>query len=161
MLDVPVGALYRTGHVVYCDLFGTRAMERPAHLGLREIRAQERHEILAVVMETSRNFWCQQAATGPVAKSVRVIPVCRHSPFPLLLVVMAMGRGRRSKVAAQRDNVDEDEEIEIFIACLYEGKVYSLCIKNKVTLCCGRLISRLRVPIEIIITPFKTTQFRN
>ena len=34
--------------------------------------------------------------------------------------------------------------------------VYSLCIKNKVTLCCGRLISRSHMTIETKGTPFKT-----
>ena len=35
-------------------------------------------------------------------------------------------------------------------------RLYSLCFKNNFTLCCGRCISRLREPIEIVFTPFKT-----
>ena len=63
MLDVSVGALYRIGHVVAkCGLFGTRGTERAAHLGLREIHAQERHGSPAVVIETARNFLCQEGA---------------------------------------------------------------------------------------------------
>ena len=37
--DVPVGALYRAGHVVVeCGFFGAQGMERPTHLRLRENR---------------------------------------------------------------------------------------------------------------------------
>ena len=75
MLDVPVGALYRTGHVVvHCDLFGRCAMERRAGLRLREIRAQQQEQ-QENPTETARNFSRQQAAAGPVAKNVCVIPV--------------------------------------------------------------------------------------
>ena len=75
MLDVPVGALYRIGHVVvHCDLFGRCAMERLAELRLREIRAQQQQQEENPT-ETSRNFSRQQTAAGPVAKNVRVIPV--------------------------------------------------------------------------------------
>ena len=44
MLDVPVGALYRAGHVdfVNCGLFGTRGMKRLAKLRLRESHAARR-----------------------------------------------------------------------------------------------------------------------
>ena len=74
MLDVPVGALYRTGHVVYCDLFGRCAMERWAGLRLREIREQQQQQ-QENPTETSRNFSRQHATAEPVAKNVRVIPV--------------------------------------------------------------------------------------
>ena len=74
MLDVPVGALYRIGHVVvHCDLFGRCAMERRAGLRLREIRAQQQEQENPT--ETARNFSRQHATAGPVAKNVRVIPV--------------------------------------------------------------------------------------
>ena len=36
------------------------------------------------------------------------------------------------------------------------GQIYSLCIKNKFTLCCRRLISRYHGNIETINAPFKT-----
>ena len=80
MLDVPVGALYRIGHVVvHCDLFGRCAMERRAGLRLGEIRAQQQEQENPT--EMSRNFSCQHAAAGPVAKNVRVIPVGFRFPF--------------------------------------------------------------------------------
>ena len=76
MLDVPLGALYRTGHVVvHCDLFGRRAMERLARVRLREIREQQQQQEQENPTETSRNFSRQQATAGPVAKNVRLIPV--------------------------------------------------------------------------------------
>ena len=38
MLDVPVGALYRTGHVVVdCGLFGTRGKERSVNFGRKSV----------------------------------------------------------------------------------------------------------------------------
>ena len=40
--------------------------------------------------------------------------------------LIVMGRDRRSKVAVQRDNVDEDEEIEIRRACLSGSKSMEL-----------------------------------
>ena len=83
MLGVPVGALYRAGHVVVnCGLFYRRAMERLAKLRLREIRAQQQQQEQQQEnpMETSRNFSRQQAATGPVAKNVRVIRVGYRLP---------------------------------------------------------------------------------
>ena len=82
MLDVTVGALYRTGHVVvHCDLSGQHAMERLAGLRLREIRAQQHQQEQENPTETSRIFSRQQAAAGPVAKNVRVIPVGFRFPF--------------------------------------------------------------------------------
>ena len=90
MPGVPVGALYRVGHVVvHCDLYCRHAMERLARVRLREIREQQQQQQQQEnTTETSRNFSCQQAAAGPVAKSVRVIPVCCRLPsffFSLLL----------------------------------------------------------------------------
>ena len=43
-----------------------------------------------------------------------------------------------------------------FQRSLYQHPLYFLRFKKMVTLCCGSHISRLRAPIEIVITPFKT-----
>ena len=47
-------------------------------------------------------------------------------------------------------------EFSVMLSSTMCRHMYSLCIKNKFTLCCGRPISRLRTPMEIVITSLKT-----